>query len=188
MHDFRTAYDALRRRDPAFDGRFYVGVTTTGIYCRPTCPARTPLAKNIVLFSTSKAAEGAGYRPCKRCRPETKPFSPPWKGSRTTVERAVSLMKSGKQQHLRVDQLALTLGIGARHLRRLFARHLQTSPRRFANALKKEFAAKLLRETTLPAEAIAQQAGFSSARRLRAALGGTRKLRDRNVSIRGATK
>lgn len=85
MPDFEARYDALRRRDAAMDGVVFVAVKTTGVYCRPVCPAKTPLARNVKFYRSAAAAEHAGFRPCLRCRPETSPFCPAWKGTRTTV-------------------------------------------------------------------------------------------------------
>src|SRR5262249_9058031 len=95
MLDFAALYEALRCRDPAFDGVVFVGVKSTGIYCRPVCPARTPLARNVKFYRSAAAAERDGLRPCLRCRPETAPFCPAWKGTKTTVERALVLIEGG---------------------------------------------------------------------------------------------
>src|SRR6266481_9139318 len=95
MSGFTTRYDGLRRRDAALDGVVFVAVKTTGIYCRPVCPARTPLARNVRFYPSAAAAERAGFRPCLRCRPETAPFCPAWKGTKTTVERALALIEAG---------------------------------------------------------------------------------------------
>jgi AraC family transcriptional regulator of adaptative response/methylated-DNA-[protein]-cysteine methyltransferase len=89
MLDTAECERARVSRNPAYDGRFFTGVRTTGIYCRPVCPVRPARAKNVEFFPSAAAAEAAGYRPCLRCRPETAPFSPAWKGSLTTVERAL---------------------------------------------------------------------------------------------------
>src|SRR5690242_20940912 len=95
MHDFTAQYEALQRRDPAFDGIVFVAVKTTGIYCRPVCRARTPLAQNVQFYRSAASAEHAGFRPCLRCRPETAPFCPAWKGTKTTVERALKMIEAG---------------------------------------------------------------------------------------------
>src|SRR6201988_5143766 len=128
MPDFETSYSALQRRDPALDGVVFVAVKTTGIYCRPVCRGRTPLARNVRFYPSAAAAERAGYRPCLRCRPETAPFCPAWKGTKTTVERALSLIEEGVLDRGNIDALAARLGIGSRHLSRLFAEHLEASP------------------------------------------------------------
>src|ERR1700749_3888505 len=125
MHDFDANYAALQRRDPALDGVVFVAVKTTGIYCRPVCPARSPSARNVVFYPSAAAAERAGYRPCLRCRPETAPFCPAWKGTQTTVERALALIAAGALGRNDIASLAGNLGIGPRHLSRLFSDHLE---------------------------------------------------------------
>jgi AraC family transcriptional regulator, regulatory protein of adaptative response / methylated-DNA-[protein]-cysteine methyltransferase len=169
MIDFDTSYSALQRRDPSLDGVIFAAVRTTGIYCRPICRVRTPFARNVVFYSSAAAAERAGYRPCFRCRPETAPFCPAWKGTRTTVERALALIETGALDNNRVDALAARLGIGARHLSRLFADHLDASPVQVAQSLRIQRAKRLLDETDLPIAVVAGRAGFSSPRRMTAA-------------------
>ena len=169
MLDFVAQYEALRRRDPALDGVVFVAVRTTGIYCRPVCPARTPLARNVRFYSSAAAAERAGYRPCLRCRPETAPFCPAWKGTMTTVERALTLIEAGALDRDSIDALAERLGIGPRHLSRLFAKHLDASPLQVALSLRIQRAKRLLDATDLPITLIAERAGFSSPRRMSAA-------------------
>jgi AraC family transcriptional regulator of adaptative response/methylated-DNA-[protein]-cysteine methyltransferase len=169
MFDFAAQYEAVRRRDPRPDGILFVAVKTTGIYCRPVCKVRTPLARNVEFYPSAAAAERAGYRPCLRCRPETAPFCPAWKGTKTTVERALALIEAGGLDRESVDALAERLGIGSRHLSRLFAEHLDASPRQVAQSLRIGRAKRLLNDTDLPVEAIAVHAGFSSQRRMSAA-------------------
>jgi AraC family transcriptional regulator, regulatory protein of adaptative response / methylated-DNA-[protein]-cysteine methyltransferase len=169
MSGFTARYDALRRRDPALDGVVFVAVKTTGIYCRPICPARTPLAHNVSFYPSAAAAERAGYRPCLRCRPETAPFCPAWKGTRTTVERALALIEAGVLDSRGVDALAERLGIGARHLSRLFAAHLDASPAQIALSRRIQRAKRLLDGSDLSIATIAERAGFSSTRRMSAA-------------------
>jgi AraC family transcriptional regulator, regulatory protein of adaptative response / methylated-DNA-[protein]-cysteine methyltransferase len=106
MFDFAAQYEAFQRRDPALDGVVFVAVKTTGIYCRPVCRVRTPLARNVEFYPSAAAAERAGYRPCLRCRPETAPFCPAWKGTKTTVERALALIEAGALDANTVDALA----------------------------------------------------------------------------------
>ena len=168
MLDGATHYQAMQRRDPALDGVVFVAVRTTGIYCRPVCPARTPLARNITFYPSAAAAERAGYRPCLRCRPETAPFCPAWKGTRTTVERALALIEAGALDRDSVDTLAARLGIGPRHLSRLFAEHLDASPLQVALSLRLQRAKRLLDDSDLTVVEIADRAGFSSARRMSA--------------------
>jgi AraC family transcriptional regulator, regulatory protein of adaptative response / methylated-DNA-[protein]-cysteine methyltransferase len=169
MLDFAAQYEAFRKRDPAFDGVVYVAVKTTGVYCRPVCPARTPLARNIRFYPSAAAAERAGFRPCLRCRPETAPFCPAWKGTRTTVERALDLIEKGALDRNDVTALAARLGIGSRHLSRLFADHLDASPLQVALCLRVQRAKQLLDHTDLSVSQIAEHAGFSHPRRMRAA-------------------
>jgi len=166
MLDFDAQYDALRRRDVTLDGVIFAAVKTTGVYCRPVCPARTPLARNVTFYRSAVAAEHAGFRPCLRCRPETVPFCPAWKGSRTTVERALALIEKGELDHGGVERLAEHLGVGARHLARLFARHLDASPLQVALSVRVQRAKRLLDTSELPIAAIAERSGFSSARRM----------------------
>lgn len=169
MLDFVAQYEAFQRRDPALDGVVFVAVKTTGIYCRPVCPARTPLARNIQFYASAAAAERAGYRPCLRCRPETAPFCPAWKGTKTTVERALALIEAGALNRESIAALAERLGIGPRHLSRLFAEHLDASPLQVALSLRIQRAKRLIDGTDLPIAFIAEHAGFSSQRRMSAA-------------------
>jgi AraC family transcriptional regulator of adaptative response / DNA-3-methyladenine glycosylase II len=165
MLDFDTCNEARLRRDPTYDGVFFIAVRTTGIYCRPICPVRQPLTKNVSFFATAAGAEQAGYRPCLRCRPEAAPFSPAWKGTQTTVERALRLIEEGALDHAGVDQLADRLGVGARHLARLFQRHVGASPTETARTVRMQRARRLLSETPLLISEIALRAGFGSVRR-----------------------
>jgi AraC family transcriptional regulator of adaptative response / DNA-3-methyladenine glycosylase II len=165
----RLACDRARRsRDPRFDGCFFVGVTSTRIYCRPICPARAPKDENVRYFATAAAAEAAGFRPCLRCRPETAPGSPAWKGTSTLVSRAVRLIAEGALDGEGVERLAERLGVTARHLRRLFRQHLGASPREIADSRRVHFARKLLDETSLGCREIAIASGFGSLRRFNA--------------------
>ncbi|MDH6256724.1 Ada metal-binding domain-containing protein [Bradyrhizobium sp. BR13661] len=169
MLDFAAQYEAFRRRDPAWDGVVFVAVKTTGVYCRPVCRVRTPLARNVTFHRSAAAAERAGFRPCLRCRPETAPFCPAWKGTKTTVERALSLIEGGALDRGNVVQLAQRLGIGSRHLSRLFAEYLDASPLQVALSLRVRRAKRLLDGTDLPIRLVAERAGFPNARRLNAA-------------------
>lgn len=159
-------------RDPRFDGMFFVGVLSTGIYCRPICPVRPPKRENIVFFPSAAAAAEAGLRPCLRCRPESSPGSPAWNGTSATVARAMMLIRQGALEKGKLDDLADKLGVGARHLRRLFQSHLGVSPKRFALTERVLFAKKLLNETVLPITDIAFASGFGSLRRFNAAFSG----------------
>src|SRR5512132_1263806 len=128
--DPEACYRALQTRDRRFDGRLFVGVTSTGIYCRPICPARTPKYENCRFFPTAAAAQEAGFRACLRCRPEISPELAGWRGTVNTVSRALSLIAEGflDESEASVDTLAERLGIGERQLRRLFEEHLGASP------------------------------------------------------------
>src|ERR1700761_9297515 len=165
MLDFVAQYEAFQRRDPSFDGVVFVAVKTTGVYCRPVCPARTPFACNVRFYPSAAAAERGGFRPCLRCRPETAPFCPAWKGTQTTVERALNLIERGALDHDNVARLASRLGIGSRHLSRLFADHLDASPSEVALSLRIQRAKRLLDDTRLSIGDVARRAGFSHPRR-----------------------
>ena len=166
--DHRRLYDALKARDARFDGVFFVAVTSTRIYCRPICRVKTPKAVNCRFFATAQEAEHAGFRPCLRCRPETAPFSPAWNGSRTTVTRALDLIDEGALDGASVEALAARLGIGARHLCRLFRTHLDATPSEVAGTRRVQRAKRLLDETGLTLTEIALAAGFGSVRRFNA--------------------
>jgi len=169
MLDFDTCNAARLRRDPAYDGVFFTAVKTTQIYCRPVCPVKHPLTKNVTFYPSAAAAERDGYRPCLRCRPETAPFCPAWNGTRTTVERALKLIEDGILDEAGVDQLAERLGIGTRHLARLFQRHVGASPLQTAKTFRLQRAKRLLDETDLRIADVASRAGFKSLRRFNAA-------------------
>src|SRR5258705_3517561 len=166
--DVATCERARVSRDRQFDGRFFSGVRTTRIYCRPVCPVRPAQARNVEFYPAAAAAEAAGFRPCLRCRPETAPFSPAWQGSRTTVHRAMRLIRDGALDRSGVDDLAARLGIGARHLDRLFRRHIRATPLQVARTLRVQRAQRLLEQTRLPVSDVAARAGFASLRRFNA--------------------
>ena len=159
---------ARQSRDPHFDGRVFVAVVTTGIYCRPICPVRVPKKENVRLYSTAAAAAEAGFRPCLRCRPESSPGTPAWMGSSHTVSRALQLIARGAMHDGSVTQLAQQLGIGARQLSRLFQQHLGVTPIAVANTQRLHFAKKLIDETHMPMAEVCYAAGFSSVRRFNA--------------------
>ena len=168
--DPETCRRARLSRDPRFDGEFYLGVTTTGIYCRPVCPARLPAEKNVRYFRHAAQAAEAGFRPCLRCRPETAPDSPAWAGSATTVNRALKLIRSGALNEGSVPDLATRLGVGERYLRKLFQRELGLSPQAVAHNHRLLMARQLIAETGLPLIDVAQAAGFGSVRRFNSAI------------------
>lgn len=169
MLDFKTCDAARHRRDPNFDGVFFTAVKTTKIYCRPVCPVKQPMTKNVTYYPSAAAAERAGYRPCLRCRPETAPFCPAWKGTKTTVERALKLIGAGELDTAGVENLAERLGIGARQLSRLFQQHIGASPTQVASTFRLQRAKRLLDETDLTITEIAERAGFGSVRRFNSA-------------------
>ncbi len=152
-------------RDPAYDGRFFTGVRTTRIYCRPVCPARAAKSENVVFFPTAAAAERAGFRPCLRCRPETAPGSPAWTGTASTVARGMRLIEQGFLDRASVSELADKLGIGPRHLLRLFLRHAGATPSEVASTRRVQSAKRLIDATAMPLSQIAFAAGFGSLRR-----------------------
>jgi AraC family transcriptional regulator of adaptative response / DNA-3-methyladenine glycosylase II len=163
-HDI--CYRALATRDPALDGRIFVGVTTTGIYCRPICPARTPKRENVRFYPSAAAAQEAGFRPCLRCRPEISPDAAAWRGTSNTVSRALALIGEGLLDADRgVAALADRLGIGERQLRRLFDQHLGAPPIAVAQTRRILFAKQLIQDTQLSMTDVAAASGFGSVRR-----------------------
>ena len=166
--DRRVCSRARLSRDPRFDGKFYVAVLSTGIYCRPICRAPTAKEANVRYYPTAAAAAEAGFRPCLRCRPECSPGTPAWAGTPSTVSRALRLIGEAGLEDGGVENLAARLGIGSRHLRRLFLRHLGATPSAVAQTRRLHFAKKLIDETTLPMGEVAMAAGFGSVRRFNA--------------------
>jgi AraC family transcriptional regulator of adaptative response / DNA-3-methyladenine glycosylase II len=163
--DHDACYRAICLRDARFDGRFFTAVKTTGIYCRPICPARTPRSENVTFYPSAAAAQEAGFRPCLRCRPETAPDLGAWRGTSNTVSRALALIELGALDEARVDDLATRLGVGERQLRRLFHQHLGASPIAVAQTRRVLLAKQLIHESSLPMAEIAFAAGFGSIRR-----------------------
>src|SRR6202453_926267 len=167
LPDRNISYRALQSRDPRFDGFLFVAVTSTGIYCRPVCPARTPKFGNCRFFGSAAAAQEAGFRPCLRCRPETAPDLASWRGTSNTVSRALALINDGvlDGDGASVEALAERLGLGERQLRRLFMQHLGASPISVAQTRRVLFAKQLIHETRMPMTKIALAAEFGSVRR-----------------------
>ena len=163
--DTEICYQAVASRDSRFDGKFFTGVMTTGIYCRPICPAPLPKLKNVRFFNCAAAAQEAGFRPCRRCHPESAPHTFAWLGTSATVTRALRLISEGALDGGDIDHLAARLGIGSRHLRRLFQEELGASPIAIAQTRRVHFAARLLEETAIPISDVAFGAGFNSIRR-----------------------
>lgn len=167
LPDREVCYRALETRDARFDGLLFVGVTSTGIYCRPICPARTPQFKNCRFYGSAAGAQSAGFRPCLRCRPETAPDLASWRGTSNTVSRALAIIADGALDgdDANVAKLADRLGVGERQLRRLFLKHLGASPIAVAQTRRVLFAKQLIHETRMPMMEVALAAGFGSVRR-----------------------
>src|SRR5579864_1091657 len=168
--DWRICSRAWLSRDPRFDGKFFIGVVGSMVYCRPICPAPTAKEKNCRYFQSAAAAAEAGFRPCLRCRPESSPGTPAWLGTSNTVSRALRLIGESGLEDGGVEGLAERLGVGSRHLRRLFLRHLGATPIAVAQTRRLHFAKKLIDETTLPMGQIALVSGFGSVRRFNAGI------------------
>jgi len=161
---------AFLGKDARFDGRFVAAVTSTGVYCRASCPAKKPAAENVVFLDTPAEAEAAGFRACRKCRPDATPGAPAWNRTPATVSRALRLIEDGVLDHASIDALCERLGIGARQLRRLFNKHLGTSPVQVARIRRADFARRLIETTSLSMAHIAQAAGFGSVRRFNAVI------------------
>ena len=164
-HDADTFYRAYRTRDPRFDGRVFAGVRTTGIYCRPVCPARLPLRENMTFFPTAAAAHSAGYRPCLRCRPEASPDLAGWRGTSPVVARALALIDEGLLEDAAINDLAARVGVSDRQLRRLFRDHLGATPVTVAQSRRVLLARQLIGQTDLSMADVAMASGFGSVRR-----------------------
>lgn len=162
--DFNTCYQAVSKRDPRYDGQFFTGVTSTGIFCRPICAAVLPKPQNCRFFVSAAAAMQAGFRPCLRCRPESAPHSPAWNGVKTTVSRALNLIEQGALERHSVSQLAERLGIGERYLRHLFAKYVGASPKAVEKTRRTLRAKKLITDSNRPMTDIAYASGFRSIR------------------------
>jgi AraC family transcriptional regulator of adaptative response / DNA-3-methyladenine glycosylase II len=164
-HDADTLYRAYTTRDARFDGRVFAGVRTTGIYCRPVCPARMPKRENMTFFPTAAAAQAAGYRPCLRCRPESAPDFAGWRGTSPVVHRALALIEDGWLEDRDIDGLAGEVGVSDRQLRRLFREQLGATPIAVAQTRRVLLAKQLIHETDLPMADVAMASGFGSVRR-----------------------
>ena len=171
MHLNAAVCDRARiARDARFDGRFFIAVLSTGIYCRPICPSPHARRKNVRYFESAAEAVAAGFRPCLRCRPEAAPGTPRWKGTASTVSRALRLIEEGDLQEQSLAELARRLGVSSRQLHRLFAIHLGASPTSVAKTWRLHFARRLLCDTDLPMSRVALSAGFRTVRRFNAAI------------------
>jgi AraC family transcriptional regulator of adaptative response / DNA-3-methyladenine glycosylase II len=181
-------YLAMVSRDRRFEGQFVVGVTTTGIYCRPGCHARTPRRSSVRFFPCAAAAQAYGLRPCLRCRPDASPGTPAALGTPATVTRALRLIDEGALDEAGIDALADRLGVTARHLRRLFDQHLGAAPIAVARTKRAHFARKLLEETALPMTEVAHASGFASLRRFNDAVRAAFRATPTELRRRGARR
>ncbi|WP_436790743.1 AlkA N-terminal domain-containing protein [Yinghuangia sp. YIM S10712] len=162
---FAARYQAISSRDARFDGSFFTAVSSTGIYCRPSCPARTPRRENVTFFTTAAAAQAAGFRACKRCRPEAGPGSPDWDVRADLVGRALRLIADGVVDEGGVSELARRLAVSERHLHRQMVGEVGTGPVALAQMRRAQTARMLLEATDLPVTRIAFAAGYASVRR-----------------------
>ncbi len=173
-------YEAMLARDYRFDGKFYVAVKTTGIYCRPICPAK-PKRENVEFFDNALAAEKAGYRPCLRCHPEFSPEHPTWSGKSQVVQKALQLISQNVMFEISVEELAGQLHVSSRHLRRLFEEEVGLSPKQISDIHRLNFANKLIRETNLELTQVALASGFESLRRFNDAFKKRYRLSPREI-------
>jgi AraC family transcriptional regulator, regulatory protein of adaptative response / DNA-3-methyladenine glycosylase II len=165
-----VCWQAVYSRDARFDGRFFAAAITTRIYCRSICPVPFARPNNIMWFASAAAAEQAGFHPCRRCRPAASPGTPAWFGTSAVVARALRLISEGALDTGTVEELADRVGLGSRHLRRLFMTHLGATPMRIAITRRVHFARKLIEETDLPITELAAYAGFRSIRQFNHAM------------------
>src|SRR6202167_2483899 len=164
IEDFDRCYQAAQSRDPRFDGWFITAVRTTGIYCRPSCPAMTPKREDVRFYRPAAAAQQAGFRACKRCRPDAAPGSPEWDGRADVVARAMRMIADGVVDRSGVTGLAAQLGYSVRQLQRLLTAELGAGPIAIARAQRAQTARVLVETTTLPMIQVALAAGFASVR------------------------
>ncbi len=162
---FDACYEAVKSRDARFDGRFFTAVTSTGIYCRPICPARTPGRTKVRFFPFAAAAEEAGFRPCRRCRPDLSPDSPDWDWRGDLVGRALRLIGDGVADSEGIPGVADRLAVSERHLRRLFVSELGAAPGTVARTRRTQLARRLIDQSSLSMSEVAMASGFSSIRR-----------------------
>lgn len=188
MLDPQQCRQARLARDARFDGRFFIAVSTTGIFCRPVCPATPPQERHVRYFESAVAAANAGFRPCLRCRPDSAPDSPAWQGVETTLMRALRLIDDGALQHGSVTDLCGRLGIGERYLRQLFQRRFGVAPKAYALYRQCLFAKQLLHQTRLPITDVAYASGFASLRRFNDAFQRQMALTPSDIRRASATK
>jgi AraC family transcriptional regulator of adaptative response / DNA-3-methyladenine glycosylase II len=168
--DWQICSRARLSRDPRFDGKFFIGVLSTRIYCRPICPVPTVKEKNVRYFPSAAAAAETGFRPCLRCRPECSPGTPAWFGTSNTVSRALRLIGESDLEDSGMEGLAERLGVSSRHLRRLFIQHLGAPPSAVVKTRRLHFAKRLIDETRLSMTDIAYASGFGCVRRFNAVI------------------
>jgi AraC family transcriptional regulator of adaptative response / DNA-3-methyladenine glycosylase II len=184
----REVLDRARRsRDPRFDGKFFIAVLSTGIYCRSICPVRL-YSSAVRYYASAAESAAAGFRPCLRCRPEAAPGSPAWTGKSAVVRRALRLIHEGALDRGSVEDLAGRIGVGARYLNRLLVEQIGASPLAIAQTRRLHFAKRLLDDTDLPVTEIALAAGYGSVRRFNSALKETYKRSPRELRKRRAAK
>src|SRR5271169_1971136 len=192
--DDEQQYQAAISKDARFDGVFFIAVSSTGIYCRPSCPAITPKRENMRYYRTAAAAQEAGYRACKRCRPDASPGSPEWNIRADVVGRAMRLIADGVVDRDGVSGLADRLGYEQRQVRRLISAELGAGPLAIARAQRAQTARVLTETTTLPLSEIAFAAGFTSIRQFNAtihevfAVTPTQLRESRNRAARGGRR
>ena len=179
--DLQACERARLSRDARFDGLFFIAVSSTGIYCRPVCPAPTAKRENVGFFATAAAAEAAGFRPCLRCRPELAPGNDAWHRGDHVVTRALKLIEGGLLQDHPVEELAQRVGVGARQLRRLFVERLGAPPIDVHTTRRLLFAKQLLTETRMPVTDVALASGFGSLRRFNAAFAQANRIAPREL-------
>ncbi len=164
QNDPHLLYQALLTRDKRYDGKLFFAVTSTGIYCRPICPAPKPKPQNVLYYADAQTAAMAGFRACKRCRPETRPGSPAWEGTKATVSRALRLLAAADGPES-LSALSDKLGVTDRHLRRLFKEHLGKSPMEIKQQNRLSLATTLLADPDASIANVAFASGFQSLRR-----------------------
>jgi AraC family transcriptional regulator, regulatory protein of adaptative response / DNA-3-methyladenine glycosylase II len=187
LPEHHVCEQARLSRDARFDGLFFTCVTSTGIYCRPVCPAPSPKPSNVVYYANAAAAEAAGFRPCLRCRPELAPGNGEWRRGETVVARALKLIEAGLPEDAPLDMLASRVGVGTRQLRRLFVDRLGAPPLSVYTTHRLLFAKQLLTETAMPITDVALASGFRSLRRFNAAFLEANRIPPRDLRRRPRT-
>ena len=180
-------YRALASHDPRFDGVFFVGVKSTGVYCRTVCPARTPLKRNCEFFPAAAAAEREGYRPCLRCRPELAPGNARVDAAGRIAAAAAARIEEGALSGEGVEALAREFGITGRHLRRVVEAEFGVSPVELAQTQRLLLAKRLLTDSSLSMTKVAFASGFGSLRRFNALFRARYRLKPRDIRRRNAT-